>query len=321
MKKLRYLLIIFFLFPLSLLAQQTTIGGKVIDLTDGATLPGVSVKIKGTSTGVITDADGKFKLSVPGPNTVLQLSYIGYVTQEIVVKDIEDGTIALKTTNKSLDEVVVVGYGVQKRATITGSVATLQSKEITTTKNESVVKMLTGKIPGVCIVQTTAEPGTYANNLNIRGYQGAPLIVIDGVIGGDQSTIGRMDPNEIESISVLKDAAASIYGMRAAGGAILITTKKGSKNGKLNINYSVNDAIQTFLGMPEGVGAVDFMMLTNEKIKRDFANNFVRNVTPQFSYADIRPWIDGTYKSPDWTDMVFRKPRSQFGNHAAKKLN
>jgi TonB-linked SusC/RagA family outer membrane protein len=311
MKKLRYLFIIIFLFPLSLLAQQTTIGGKVIDLTDGSTLPGVSVKIKGTTIGAITDVAGKFQLTVPSPNSILQLSYIGYVTQEIAVKDIKDGTIALKTTNKSLDEVVVVGYGVQKRATITGSVSTLQSKEITTTKNESVVNMLTGKIPGVRIVQTTAEPGSYNNTLNIRGYQGSPLIVIDGVIGGDQSTIGRMDPNEIESVSVLKDAAASIYGMRAAGGAILITTKKGSKNGKININYSVNDAIQTFLGMPEGVNAVDFMMLTNEKVKRDFANNFVNNVTPQFSYADMKPWIDGTYKSADWSSLVFKKTATQ----------
>ncbi|WP_091208486.1 SusC/RagA family TonB-linked outer membrane protein [Mucilaginibacter gossypiicola] len=311
MKKYKYLLILFFLFPLGLLAQQTTINGKVIDLTDGSTLPGVSVKIKDTNTGAITDVAGKFQLQVPGPNAILQLSYIGYVTQEIAVKDIKDGTIALKTNNKSLEEVVVVGYGVQKRATITGSIATLQSKEITTTKNESVINMLTGKIPGVRIVQNTAEPGSYANNLNIRGYTNAPLVVIDGVIGGDQSTIGRMDPNEIESISVLKDAAASIYGMRAAGGAILITTKKGGKNGKININYSVNDAIQTFLGMPEGVGAVDYMLLTNEKVKRDFANNFVHNVTPQYSYADMKPWLDGTRKSADWIGLAFKKTANQ----------
>jgi TonB-linked SusC/RagA family outer membrane protein len=311
MKKLKYLLILLFLFPISLLAQQTTINGKVIDLTDGSALPGVSVKIKGTTAGAITDIAGKFSLNVANSNVFLQVSYIGYVTKEVAVKDIKGGTIALTSTNKTLDEVVVVGYGVQKRATITGSVSTLQSKEITTTKNESVVNMLTGKIPGVRIVQTTAEPGSYANNLNIRGYQSSPLIVIDGVIGGDQSTIGRMDPNEIESISVLKDAAASIYGMRAAGGAILITTKKGGKTGKMNINYSVNDAIQTFLGMPQGVSAVDYMMLTNEKVKRDFANNFVANVTPQYSYADMKPWLDGTNKTADWVGMVFRKTANQ----------
>lgn len=314
MKKIKYLLVLFFLFPLCLLAQQTTINGKVIDLTDGSPLPGVSVQIKGTTTGAITDAGGKFRLAVPGPNAILQASYIGYVTQEIAVKAIKGGTIALIATNKSLEEVVVVGYGVQKRATVTGSIATLQNKEITTTKNESVVNMLTGKIPGVRILQKTAEPGSYSNDLNVRGFQTPPLIVIDGIIGGDQSTLGRMDPNEIESISVLKDAAASIYGVRAAGGAILVTTKKGSKNGQVNINYSVNDAVQTFLGMPQGVGAVDYMMLTNEKAKRDFQNNFVSNVTPVYSYADIKPWLNGTNKSADWIGLVFNKTASQI-NH------
>jgi TonB-linked SusC/RagA family outer membrane protein len=319
MKKIKYLLIIILLFPLSLLAQQTSITGKVKDLTDGSILPGVSVIIKGTATGTVTDISGTFHITVANPNVILLLSYTGYQTREIRAKDIKKGgLIALEATNKTLDEVVVVGYGTQKKATVTGSIATLQNKDIITTKNESVVNMLTGKIPGVRIVQTTAEPGSYANDLNIRGFQsagGGPLIVIDGVIGGDQSTLGRMDPNEIESISVLKDAAASIYGIRAAGGVILITTKKGSKNGQVSINYSVNDAVQTFLGMPQGVGAVDYMLLTNEKTKRDFQNNFVSNVTPAYSYADILPWLNGTNKSADWIDLVFNKTANQISHN------
>ena len=315
MKKIKYLLVLFFLLPLGLLAQQTSISGKVTDFNDGTTLPGVSVRVKGTAAGTVTDGNGKFQINVPGKEAILEISFIGYLTQEIKAADIKNGAISLKSTSKGLEEVIVVGYGVQKRATITGSIATLQSKEITTTKNESVVNMLTGKIPGVRIVQTTSEPGSYANNLNLRGYTRPPLVVIDGIIGGDQSTIGRMDPNEIESISVLKDAAASIYGVRAAGGAILITTKKGAKNGKMNVNYSFNDAIQTFLGMPQGVNAVDYMMLTNEKVKRDFANNFVTNVTPQFSYADMKPWLDGTYKSADWSSLVFRKTADEISHN------
>lgn len=315
MKKIKYLIILVFLFPLNLLAQQISLSGKVIDLTDGAALPGVSVKIKGTTDGVATDVGGTFHLTVANSDAVLLLSYTGYETREIAVKNIKAGTIALNPTNKSLDEVVVVGYGVQKRATITGSVATLQDKDIITTKNESVVNMLTGKIPGIRIVQTTAEPGSYANDLNIRGFQTAPAIIIDGIIGGDQSTLGRMDPNEIESISVLKDGAAAIYGIRAAGGAIIITTKKGSKDGKVSINYSVNDAVQTFLGMPQGVDAVDYMLLTNEKTKRDFQNNFVSNVTPAYSYADMLPWLNGTNKSADWIDLVFRKTANQISHN------
>jgi len=315
MKKIKYLLIIIFLFPLSLLAQQTTITGKVIDLTDGSVLPGVSVQIKGTTTGAVTDIGGTFHLTVPNTDFTLLLSYTGYETRQITAKDIKSGVIALKATNKSLDEVVVVGYGVQKRATVTGSISTIQNKDIITTKDESVVNMLTGKIPGVRIVQKTAEPGAYDNDLNIRGFQTAPLIVIDGIIGGDQSTLGRMDPNEIESISVLKDAAASIYGVRAAGGAILITTKKGSTNGQVNINYSFNDAVQTFLGMPQGVDAVDYMMLTNEDVRRNFQNNFVSNVTPAYSYADILPWLNGTDKSADWSDLVFNKTADQISHN------
>jgi TonB-linked SusC/RagA family outer membrane protein len=308
MKKFKYLLVLYFLFPLSLLAQQTIISGKVIDSKDGSTLPGVSVKIKGTTIGVVTDLNGKFQLSVPAADATLQLSYVGYTTQEIKAADVNNGTIALQATSNNLNEVVVVGYGTQKRETITGSVATLKSKEITLTKNESVVNMLTGKIPGLRILQKTAEPGGYDNTIDIRGYGAAPLVVIDGVPSGG---LERMDPNEIESISVLKDAAASIYGVRAANGVILVTTKKGDKNGKFDINYSVNQGYQQFLGMPEGVDAVDYMLLTNEKTKRDFNNNFIANQIPTFSYADIKPWLDGTYKSADWIGAAFKKSAPQ----------
>ncbi len=308
MKKLQYLLILFFLFPLSLLAQQTVINGKVIDFTDGFTLPGVSVKIKGTTTGIVTDVNGKFSLAVANNNAVLQFSYVGYTPQEVKVSDLKDGVVALKTSNNNLNEVVVVGYGTQKRATVTGSVSTLKSKEITVTKNESVINMLTGKIPGLRIVQNTAEPGGYDNKIDIRGFRAAPLIVIDGVPSGG---IERLDPNEIESISVLKDAAASIYGVRAAGGVILVTTKKGDGTGKFDINYSVNQGYQQYLGTPEGVDAVDYMLLTNEKTKRDFANNFIANTTPAYSYADIKPWLDGTNKSANWIDAAFKKSAPQ----------
>jgi TonB-linked SusC/RagA family outer membrane protein len=308
MKKFKYLLILFFLFPLSLLAQQTAISGKVVDFTDGSTLPGVSVKIKGTTTGIITDLNGKFTLNASATD-VLQLSFIGYVTQEVSVAALRNSnTVTLKSSNTNLNEVVVVGYGTQKRETVTGSVSTLKSKEITVTKNESVVNMLTGKIPGLRIVQKTAEPGGYENTFDIRGYKAAPLVVIDGVPSGG---FERMDPNEIESISVLKDAAASIYGVRAAGGVILITTKKGDKNGTFDINYSVNQGYQQYLGMPEGVDAVDYMLLTNEKTKRDFANNFIANTTPAYSYADILPWMDGTNKSADWIGAAFKKSSPQ----------
>lgn len=312
MKKIKYLLILFFLFPLVLLAQQgVTISGRVIDATGKAGLPGVSVKVKGTAIGTVTDGQGKFSLQVPGNDVSIVISYVGFLPQEIPVNTKRDFQISLQEDDRNLEELVVVGYGSQKKATITGSIATLKSEELVVTKNESVVNMLTGKIPGIRVLQKTAEPGSYNNALNIRGFKSDPLIVIDGVIGGDQATLGRMDPNEIESISVLKDAAASIYGIRAAGGVILVTTKKGDRTGKFDINYSVNQSYQTFLDMPQSVNAVDYMLLTNEKRKHDFDNNFISNQTPAFSYADMKPWLDGTRKSADWIGLAFRKTAPQ----------
>jgi TonB-linked SusC/RagA family outer membrane protein len=210
-----------------------------------------------------------------------------------------------------LDQVVVVGYGTQKKATLIGSVSTLKTSEIIITKNENTANMLTGKIPGLRMVQRTSEPGGYENSFDIRGYGGTPLIVIDGVTRG-VGDFGKIDPNEIESISVLKDAAAAIYGVNGASGVILVTTKKGgSKEGKFDINYSINYGIQQFLSMPDAVGPVDFMMLTNEKVKRDFASNFVGNTTPAYSYDDITPWIEGKYQGADWTKAAFNTSSPQ----------
>ncbi|MDN5286396.1 MAG: TonB-dependent receptor plug [Mucilaginibacter sp.] len=309
MKKLKYLFIICFLFPLSLLAQQTSTGGKVIDFTDGSALPGVSVKIKGTTTGTVTDKDGKFRLNIAGPDTYLQLSYLGYVAQEIQVKDLKDGIIALKSTNKSLEEVVVVGYGTQKRANLSSAVSTVSNKELIATKNENVYNMLSGKIPGLAIQQRSSEPGGFDAKIDLRGF-GQPLIVIDGVPGGDLS---RLDPNEIDNISVVKDASAAVYGVRAANGVIIVTTKKGgkSKNGKFNFSYSVNNAWQQFLNVPNSVGALDYMMLKNEQQKRDFNSNYFTQSAPAFSAADMKPYQDGTLKTSNWGDEVFNKTASQ----------
>lgn len=312
MKGIKYLLVLFCLFPFVLSAQQgIPISGKIIDATTKSPVPGVSVKVKGTTTGAITDNEGRFSLSVPGADAYIQISYVGFISQEIQVNNRKDFQISLVEGDQHLQELIVIGYGTQRKATVTGSVSTLKSEEIVVTKNESVVNMLTGKIAGVRVLQKTAEPGGYANNLNIRGFRSDPLIVIDGVIGGDQATLGRMDPNEIENISVLKDAAASIYGIRAAGGVILVTTKKGNRTGKFDINYSVNRSFQTFLGMPEGVGAVDYMLLTNEKRKHDFDNNFISNQAPTFSYNDIKPWLDGTRKEANWIDEAFNQSAGQ----------
>jgi len=294
----------------SVLAQaQTPVKGKITG-DKGEAIQGASVKLKHSNKGVATDASGNFSLPVKQGDTLI-ISSVGYSPYEYVVRNTNGISVSLasQVTASTMNDVVVVGYGTQKKVTLTGSVSTLKASEIVTTKNENVVNMLTGKIPGLRMTQKTAEPGAYENSFDIRGYGGAPLIVIDGVPRGG---FERMDPSEIESISVLKDASAAVYGVNGGNGVILVTTKKGaSKDGKFDINYSFNQGWQKFLGMPEGVGPVDYMMLTNEKTKRDFGNNFIANVPPSYSYDDIKPWIDGKYVGANWPDAAFTKVSPQ----------
>lgn len=301
-----------FILPLWAAAQQKTIKGRVTDAKDSNPLSGATVSAGAGAARVsaVTDEKGEYSINVPSGATSLTISYVGY--KDIVEKIGNRGVInaVMNIGGKDMGEVVVVGYGTQKKVTLTGSVVQLKGSEVAVTKNENVLNMLTGKVPGLRMVQRTAEPGGYENSFDIRGFGAAPLVVIDGVPRGG---IERMDPSEIESISVLKDAAAAVYGVRAANGVILVTTKKGSnRNGKYDINYSFNQGWQQFLGMPKGVGPVDYMMLTNEKVKRDFGNNFLGNDKPAYTYENIKPWIDGKYVGADWIDAAFNTVTPQW---------
>jgi len=312
MKKMYRLLFLVCLLPLSIFAQQKTIKGKITDSKDGSPLSGVTITA-GTGTAKVataTGADGGFTLTVPANTKEIIVSTIGFsdVREKINNRDIIN--VRMNASAKDLGEVVVVAYGTQKKVNLTGSVATLKSSEITITKNENTLNMLTGKIPGLRMTQQSAEPGAYANTFDIRGYGGAPAIVIDGVLNG--GNFQRMDPNEIESISVLKDAAAAPYGFNGGNGVILITTKKGTnKNGKFDINYSFNQGIQQFLGMPQGVNAVDYMMLVNEKAREDFGTSFTGNQQLPFSYDAIEAFVQGNSVSADWIDAAFSKTSQQ----------
>jgi TonB-linked SusC/RagA family outer membrane protein len=208
-----------------------------------------------------------------------------------------------------MDEVVVVGYGTQKKATLTGAVASIKNEDLMVTKNESVVNMLTGKLPGVRIVQKSAAPGAYNTIIDIRGM-GTPLFVIDGVTR-DQDYFARMDPSEIDNISVLKDGSAAIYGLRAANGVILVTTKSGSsQNGKVDITYSGNYSTQQFLYVPEGVDALDYMLLRNENTFQNFNSNYLVRQNPYFTQEQMQPYIDGK-PSYNWMDAIFNKNTPQ----------
>lgn len=277
-------------------AQVRTVHGTVVDAT-GEPVIGASVRVNGTSRGTVTDQNGKFSVEA-GAKDKLTISYVGFMNQVVNARD--NLMISLQEDAKLVNEVVVVGYGTQKKATLTGAVSMVNSEEIVATKNQNVQNMLTGKIPGVRVIQKTSQPGEFSNQFDIRGF-GSPLIVIDGVPRGDME---RMDPNEIESISVLKDGSAAIYGVRAANGVVLITTKKGK--GKPKIEYNMYMGFQHPADILKPVGALDRYILSNEVSMRDLVN-------PTQKYADelMEPYINGTKVSTDWYDAIMKNSAPQ----------
>lgn len=276
-------------------AQNKSISGRVVDQR-GEALIGASVKLVGSSTvGTITDMDGKYSISVPAGST-LEVSFIGCTTEIITVGAGNVYDVTLKDDANLMDEVVVVGYGAQKKATLTGAVSAIGNEQLVTTKNQNAQNMLTGKIPGVRVVQQTSEPGQFNNYFDIRGF-GAPLIVVDGIPRGN---LERLDPNDIESISVLKDAAAAIYGMRAANGVILVTTKSGQRE-RTTVEYNMYFGLQTPADVLRPVDAIGRMTLFNERGYRDLVNP-----THKYSQDQLDEFISGKRESVDWYGAVLR---------------
>lgn len=274
--------------------QAGEIVGTVIDESDSP-LVGVNIMLKGKDTGVITDMNGGFSIDA-APGDVLLVSYIGYVSREIKIKAGSPLKIVLSEDLQKLEEVVVVGYGTQKKATMTGAVSAVNADQIVNTKNQFISNTLAGKIPGLRVWEKTGEPGAISmQDFQIRGM-GAPLIVVDGVPRPDMNAL---DPNEIESVSVLKDASAAIYGVRAANGVILITTKKGTA-GKTQLNYNGFFGYQKAIGLPDVLDAVGYMTLMNE---RELNNN--RPIL--FTKEQIDEYRNGTKQSTDWAHMGQRE--------------
>ncbi|HET7180388.1 MAG TPA: SusC/RagA family TonB-linked outer membrane protein, partial [Chryseosolibacter sp.] len=284
--------------------QQMTVTGTVISSDEGSPLPGVNVVIKGTTRGTTTDVDGKFTLQIADADAVLVFSFIGYSSQEIPVAAKSVIDVTLVPDVQQLGEVVVVGYGTQKKTTLTGAVSAVTNKEIATTKNENLENMLTGKIPGLRVRQNSSEPGQFNSSIDIRGF-GAPLVVVDGI---PRDNMARLDPEDIESISVVKDASAAVYGSRAANGVILITTKKGTKTGKPSITYSGNMAWQRPSNYPDLVDAADWMTLYNERDRHNVDNS---NPSLKYTPEEIEAYRNGTKVSTNWKDAVMRKTAPQ----------
>ncbi|WP_165021042.1 SusC/RagA family TonB-linked outer membrane protein [Dysgonomonas sp. ZJ279] len=292
-------------------AEGRTITGVVKDVT-GEPLIGVSVSIKGTTIGTLTDMDGNYSIKIQNENNVLVFSYIGFIPHEITVGNKKEIPVTLKEDTQNLDEVIVVGYGVQKKKLVTGATLQVKGDDLQKLSTTSALEALQSQAPGVNITQTSGMPGE-GFKVNIRGLgtvgDAAPLYVIDNIPGGD---INNLNPADIESIDVLKDAASSaIYGSRSANGIILITTKQG-KAGKIQVTYDAFFGWQNAYRMPSLLNAKEYMTVMNE-VRFNEGNDpydFAALVPNQYNAI-----MDGTWNGTNWLEEI-RNKNALTQNHA-----
>jgi len=346
------------------MAQEVKISGKVTDASDNSTLPGVSILVKGTTTGTVTDLDGRFALTVR-PDATLVLSFIGFTTQEVAVGSQRIFNIALQPAVTGLSEVVVIGYGQVRKGDATGALTALGDKDFNKGAISSPQQLLVGKVAGVTVTTAGGAPGGDAT-IRIRGgsslrASNEPLVIIDGVpvekgknfdgtstISGVRSPLSMVNPNEIETFTVLKDASATaIYGSRASNGVILITTKKGKAGDKLHVEYSGNLTYSTIPKVIDVLSADDFIKLENEKYpnftsllgdaKTDWQKEIYQNafstdhdvsVTGQFHEMPFRVsagymWQDGILKTDNMkrTTMGISLNPSLLDDHLKVNMN
>ncbi|MEN8248095.1 MAG: TonB-dependent receptor [Bacteroidota bacterium] len=273
--------------------QTRKVTGNIAD-KQGLALPGVNVVIKGTSTGTISDLEGNYSLEV-APENILVFSFIGYQSQEITVGNQQRISVVLNEEATDIGEVVVVGYGTQKKSDLTGSVSVTSTSESELQTISRVEGFLQGKVAGVTVAMQSGAPGAQPK-VNIRGYTGSPVYVIDGFIGED---INSINPADIESITVLKDASATaIYGSRGANGVILIQTKKGGKTDKLDVNVDYYHSVATLAKKMDVLDPVSYMKVVNAKAEEGGA-------LPFFSGSEIDS-IERNGIGTDWQDESFR---------------
>lgn len=288
--------IILLFFSLGLYAQDLQVSGTVTSADDGQPLPGVSVAVEGTTMGTMTNTDGSYSITVP-ENATLVFSFVGMVSKELVVTESTTIDIVLEPDIAAIDEIVVIGYGTQRKSLVTGAIAKVDGGELTRTSDMRVTQALQGKTAGVVITNNSGQPGSQVS-MRIRGIgtnaDAEPLYIVDGLpmSGGG---LDFLNSNDIASIEVLKDAASSaIYGARGANGVVLITTKSGTKNTDMSITYEGYYGIQNPWKKVSLLDADEYVMLTNEAAING-------GLSPKFSESDIEGFTSDT----DWQDQMF----------------
>lgn len=282
-------------------AQGIMVKGKVVDQHNEPVI-GATVGVDKGKAKTVTDIDGNFTLQVPA-NAQIVVNYIGMKPATQNVGGRRELNFVLQDDVNQLQDVVVVGYGTQKRGSITGSVAAVKGDEMVRTKNENPQNMLTGRVAGVRVWQKSSEPGSYNNNFDVRGM-GTPLVIIDGV-PREMSDFQRMNADDIQDISVLKDASASIYGLRSANGVVLVTTKKGQA-GQTKFSYNGSYTIQSPKSMPKLLDAYKTMTLYNERNL-----NNVNGGSKIYTDEMFDEFRNGTRRETDWNNLIFAKTSPQ----------
>ena len=287
-------------FSFAAFAQPVQVSGTVFD-TNGEPLIGVTLQVKGTTIGTVTDVNGNFSLANVNPNATLEVSYVGMKTQKVPVNGRTSIKITLQEDSEVLEELVVTGFGLaQRKESLTSAISVIGANDISRSQASTSSGALVGKIPGIISRQPDGRPGA-STNIQIRNM-GTPLFVIDG-IQSDQGQFNNIDFNDIESISVLKDASASIYGVRAANGVIVVTTKKGMRNSKNTVSINTYYGWQSLYAFPKPATAATYI------------KNYIQSETVQgrsnyrYDKSDYEKWLQGTekgYQPFDWYDFIWQ---------------
>ncbi len=320
-KKLSFTALAVFLFSSLAMAQNRTVSGKVTDET-GAAVPGVNVLVKGTSAGTVTDGDGVFTIGGLNDNSILVFSFIGYLAQEVAVGSRTQVEVSLTPDITSLEEVVVIGYGEQKKALVTGANIRQDGAKLQALNTSSAMEALQGITPGVSVSRNSGQPGA-GTRIRIRGIgtiaNSNPLYIVDGVYVGN---IDYLAPSDIESIDVLKDAAsAAIYGSRGANGVVLVTTRKGKQGSKAQITYNGFTGVQNIYKKPPSLNAQEYMFIMDEGRANDGlpltnweneikTNNWLNTqqagLGAQYG-TEVWDMLQNGWKGTDWVDEITQK--------------